>query len=327
MSGVLTVQAKFSPRYYGFYLAGFQKVLGERVRFSTKGFPEVRDPKDGMALILPKGEKIFIAANDFSEVSNEATEWADVVGQVNLDPHKRLAANVVPIGPSFGTPWETTVGLTSLILRSGMRSSPARIPVMLRDYLGMQKSRSPLSSYVTGESSHDNIYFLANYWSQSPKTNDLRLQFLKGVERVPGITLTGGFWSAGEVPSEYSAYPLDHPVPHSEYLRETRRSMVVFNTPAVHGCLGWKLGEYLALGKAIVSTPLNRRMPGEFRSGQQYHLVGESEDAIADGLKEIAADNSYRRRLEEGARQYWEQHLAPERVAHRLIEECRSYPS
>ena len=41
----------------------------------------------------------------------------------------------------------------------------------------------------------------------------------------------------------------------------TARSAVVFNCPAVHGCLGWKLGEYLTLRKAIISTDLGRRLP------------------------------------------------------------------
>ena len=40
-----------------------------------------------------------------------------------------------------------------------------------------------------------------------------------------------------------------------DYLEETGRSTVAFNSPAVHGCLGWKLGEYLALER-----PSSRRI-------------------------------------------------------------------
>ena len=43
-----------------------------------------------------------------------------------------------------------------------------------------------------------------------------------------------------------------------EYMDKTKQSMLAFSTPAVHDCFGWILGEYLALGKAIISTPILR---------------------------------------------------------------------
>jgi hypothetical protein len=319
----LTLHPVCSPRYYGYYLAGFQEIHGARLQFTTKGFPRLRDPKDGCALILPQGERVFISANDFAEVNKEALEWADVVGQVNLDTDTELPSKVLPIGPSFGIPWQSTLGLASSILRAGVRSDPLRIPAMMRDYLPLQKTRSPLSDYVATPSSPSQVFLVANYWSQSPETNARRLRFLRAVRQADGIEFAGGFWSPLPLPEEYAEYHLSEPVGHAEYLRRTARSLAVFNTPAVHGCLGWKLGEYLALGKAIISTPLERRMPGEFRSGEQFHLVEDSEEAMLEALLRIAADEAYRRHLEAGARRYWEDHLSPIRVALRLTAAAR----
>lgn len=315
----LTIHPNVSPRYYGYYLSGFQEILGSNLRFTTRGMPKIQNPTSGMALILPEGERIFLAANDHAVVSSEAVEWADVVGQVNVDPRSDLPDNVVPIGPSFGTPWGSRAGLAAFILRAGLRADPAKVPAMMRDYLRNEADRSPLSMYTPQEGAHDNVYFLASYWGQSPEANARRLHFVKAVERARGITLTGGFWSPRALPADYSAHQVRDRVDHSAYLDRTRRSMAVFNTPAVHDCLGWKLGEFLALGKAIISTPLGRCMPGEFRSGEQFHQVEDDEEAILAALQEIAENHFYRRHLEKGARRYWEDYLAPISVARRLI--------
>lgn len=123
-----------------------------------------------------------------------------------------------------------------------------------------------MAAYVPGVSDPAKVFFLANFWSNAPEANQRRLRFVKSVQRTPGGTLEGGFWNAGGMPSEYEPFRMPQRVRHADYLDRTRRSAVVFNTPAVHDCLGWKLGEFLALGKAIVSTPLGREMPGRFRA-------------------------------------------------------------
>jgi len=65
------------------------------------------------------------------------------------------------------------------------------------------------------------------------------------------------------------------------------RSSAVLNTPGVHGCLGWKLCEYLALGKAIISTTIQRQLPADLEHGTHIHVVDGSEDSI--GMPSIAS--------------------------------------
>lgn len=320
MSGadVITIHPTMSPRYYGFYLQGFEERFGWGVRLSTKGFPALGDPKAGMAAILPVGQRVFIAANDFAHVSPEVLAWADVVGQVNVDPDADRPANVLPVGPSFGVPWRSTAALAAFVVRAGAMTAPLRVPAMLRDYLRSQAERTPLAAYRPGESDPRSVYFLANYWSNAPEANDRRLRFVRAVERVPGVRLDGGFWgAAGD--AAFEGHTLADRVTHADYLERTRRSGLVFNTPAVHGCLGWKLGEFLALGKAIVSTPLGRVMPDRFVAGEHYHLVDDDEGAIRDAVERVLGDDHYRTMLERNARAYWERYLAPDAVAGRLV--------
>src|SRR5213075_1129757 len=99
----------------------------------------------------------------------------------------------------------------------------------------------------------------------------------------------------------------------------TQRSALVFNSPAVHGCLGWKLGEFLALGKAVISLPLNRSMPADLLHEEHVHFVQDDQASIADGIARVVGDSAYRGRLERAARRYYLDHLAPERVVARLL--------
>ena len=318
--GELWVHPVVSPRYYRYYLDGLEAVFGRKPKLRTKGFPELRDPKNGMAVILPNGQRLFIAANDFAVVDPAVVAWADVVGQVNVDPGLSYSPKVVPIGPSFGLPWSSRASLAAFVIRSGAMTDPSRVPAMLRDYLRANSERAPLSAYTFEDSADEFVFFVATYWRNAPSANERRLRFLRAVQRRPGLQLGGGFWSREELPTDFGAFQLTGSVDHREYLRRTKASTFVFNTPAVHDCLGWKLGEFLALGKAIISTPLGRTMPGDFRSGEQIHIVDGSEESIFEAVDLLHHDREYRRHLEESARRYWEQFLRPDAVIRILLD-------
>jgi hypothetical protein len=107
-------------------------------------------------------------------------------------------------------------------------------------------------------------------------------------------------------------------VKSKDYLVKTKRSAVSFNTPAVWDCHGWKLGEYLALGKAIISTPLSNKMPIPMVHGVNIHFANSDED-ISNAVVKIFQDDSYRRELELGSRDYFERYISPRAVIERLI--------
>ena len=111
----------------------------------------------------------------------------------------------------------------------------------------------------------------------------------------------------------------------SAYLTKVGRSDVRFNNPAVHGCLGWKLGEFLALGKAIVSLPLDRALPAPLEHGVHIHIVDGSPESLDDALARLRSDDAYRTMLENNARGWYEEHLAPHRLAARLLANLRGH--
>ena len=73
------------------------------------------------------------------------------------------------------------------------------------------------------------------------------------------------------------------------------------------------------MGKAIISTPLTRDMPAPLEHGKHVHFVN-SPGEIYDAVIKINSDEDYRKQLEEGARKYYDQWIAPEVVIQRLLE-------
>lgn len=157
-----------------------------------------------------------------------------------------------------------------------------------------------------------------------------RGEFLKACKKA-GINVEGGlFYVKGEsvlkempdypkYKEEYKDFIYESRLSMDDYIRKTKESVVVFNTPSVCECHGWKLAEYLCMGKAIISTPLTREMPAPLEHGKHVHFVNSPEE-IYDAVVKINSDEHYRKQLEEGAREYYEKWIAPEVVIQRLLE-------
>jgi glycosyltransferase involved in cell wall biosynthesis len=104
-----------------------------------------------------------------------------------------------------------------------------------------------------------------------------------------------------------------------EYLEKTRASAVVLNNPAYEGCHSWRLAESLALGKAIISTPIVRELPAPLVHGTHLHCVDGSVESFRSAIGMICGDADYRARLETRARAYYEEYLAPTAVVRRIL--------
>jgi glycosyltransferase involved in cell wall biosynthesis len=316
----LLVHPDSSYQYYGYYLLGFQQALGGvRFRFSRHDLPALRGPEYGLAVIEPGGRHIFIAADDHSDIDAAALDWCDVYGMVNVPLDRAGPASdrrIVPIGPSFGVRWQTTACAWSLLARARAAGRPAfaGLPARWRAATAHQRRRVQLDRYHAGRSDPDRVFFISSSWDRHPGAVTDREVFVRAAKSLPGVGFEGGI-----VGGHDPATRAERSYTTAEYVTRTQSSLVVYNTPAVHGCLGWKLGEYLALGKAMLSLPISRSLPEPLTHGTNVHFVDGDAEALVDAIRLIRADDEYRRTLERGARAYFDRWLAPEVVANRLL--------
>lgn len=108
---------------------------------------------------------------------------------------------------------------------------------------------------------------------------------------------------------------LTKPVSHKDYLKKIKNSVLVFNTPAFWNCHGWKLGEYMALGKCVVSTSLSNNLPtpidDEFVLNNYMCFVELNEKDIYKTVQYIISHPEYQQKLSMNLLKYWKEYGTP----------------
>lgn len=308
-------------------LDGFASLVGPRsVVHGTDGFDHRFTRGRYLAFRVPDagGATGFVSLHDHARVNELARRWARVYAMVNVTDDDVRAGHAVPIGPLFGVrlraPKLSLRHVTAAARHELARRKARSAGTVLLDGWKHHRRRAPISAYVPRASDPDYVFYAAWPWTKHPEVNPPRARFVEACLRAPGLTFEGGFAPRrhGYVP-EATGLSATRRFPIREYLSKQARSAVAFNNPAVHGCLGWKLGEFLALGKAIVTLPLQRALPAPLEHGVHVHVVDGSDASLDDALERLRRDHAYRHALEQGARAWYEEYLAPEVVARRLL--------
>ncbi len=353
----IIVDPRLKYNYASWYLLGIKRLaesLQGRVAevfvtfdvspFVGLSYKTSRDLNCGFGLLVREGEKerkIFIDTEDVAMVLPDRYEWCDVYGMVNPTREQVEAYDkLVSIGPEFGVTLDGMLATVVRCIRMYLKSrkfTSVPFKFYLRDYLYTNIRRRRLEVYEQPAEVRQNYVFHAStLWYNkfaASDTNRFRGEFLLACQKA-GLKIEGGlFYVEGEGPlREMPDYPkykeiykdfiYNQRLSMDDYIQKTKESVCVFNTPSVCACHGWKLAEYLCMGKAIISTPLSREMPGEgLVHGKNVHFVSRAED-IFDAVVRINSDEAYRKHLEMGARKYYEEWLAHERVVERLIEKA-----
>jgi hypothetical protein len=327
MPAPVTLHTPLDAYYHGYYLVGIRDLLGSsRFRVRHREGPTTRPELLACEFHAP-GLRVVFDARDGAWYDPRGLDWADVYAKINIDPACPPApsrARVVPLGPGFAVRAWGPVGTLTACLRSAPPLELGR-GVLRRhaaDFWRQLRYRLPIEAYERkGPPSADGYVFtMSSLWAGHPGCNEARARFMRVCRTLPGVVFEGGFAprrNAG-VPG-YDDLAMPGRCTAAEYIERTRRSTFVFNTPAVAGCHGWKLGEFLALGKAILSTPLSRALPAPLEHGVHIHFVDGSDAGIRDGAERILRDAAYRRTLEQGARRYYLEHVRPRSAVARVL--------
>ena len=83
-----------------------------------------------------------------------------------------------------------------------------------------------------------------------------------------------------------------------------------------------KLGEYLALGKAIISTPVPWQLPANLEHGTHIHIVDGSEESMKEAIELIVCEPTYRLHLEANARAYFDAISSPRAIIQSLVSQA-----
>ena len=319
-------------QYQSFYIYGLEKLFGKRnVRFSTEPFRVLSDEVrlHNFRFIIQNEtiqKKFVIATQDSFQVVPELYDWCDVYGSVNanrLKTESQYQKKLVPLCPSFGVRcWNLAETLTHMLFHLDEAKPP------IKKFIGKYKHflrRQSYENYNSQNEVEQNYLFLCSTlwtndeWNRNDETVNLtRAHFIRACKSIEGLQFEGGFVPSKTSSNELFKDCLCESYGTHEWLQKTQKSVCVFNTPAYWQCHGWKLGEYMALGKAIVSTPLSNDLPAPLLHGEHIHIVENSQEAMCEAVSFILTHPDYRQRLETNIQSYWQQYGTPEASLHLL---------
>jgi glycosyltransferase involved in cell wall biosynthesis len=325
---VVYVDSACDILYSSYYIHGLMKIFG-KVKFSNKYFSDFKHNNKYFPVVIKDGNKLHKLIFDYGDgyrIDEQALAWCDAYGKININDTKEeelsKSPKLVSMGPGFGIylypKSKTIIASLANYIKSYKRITNKRR--FFADYFAQNKRQS-LDYYSNVESKGNYAFFAGALWKKELETNKLRANFIRACKRVEGLNFEGGFAprSNNDVIG-YEDITLERQVPISDYLSKIKESAVVFNTPVILDCHGWKLGEFMAMGKAIIATPLINKLPANMEHGKHVHFVDGSEDSIYDAVKLLTSNQQYRQQMEANIHKYFVDHVSPEVSVRKVLE-------
>jgi len=331
--------------YSSYYINGLYSMFHKKnVSFSSKYFKSLENGKDkrsydhymAFVIIHPDNSivKIVIDFRDKPSVKDCAYDWADKYAKVNFNTHlteEKYHKKMVSIPPGFGINIWNFWG-TAFYCLSNLVKCRFSISVGLKTYLAdyrAQYRRPVLGDYLFKHTagsirqSKPYVFLVGTLWKHKnciEGTNLFRKTFIELCQSLD-CDFEGGFYAQPNHPqyTQFQSLIFSNRYSVKEYVLKTKLSAVVFNTPAVHNCHGWKLGEFLAMGKAIISTPLSNQLPEDLVHGKNIHIVTNIEE-LKSAINLILTNDQYRKSLENGAYQYYMSYANPQSVIQNILD-------
>ena len=322
--------------YDSYYIKGLKEYFGvNTLHFNVTKFPNF-GYYYAMSIIVVYEDheiKICIDSSDDDDIKQSQLDWCDYYGKANYNSSKIPAENgvkVIPIGPSFGIKIWSFPQTIFIAVRNYIRFKKViRVQerkLFLMNYLSQYK-RLPLKKYLTSTTKKDNhyIFFISSIWKNESATNNFRANFIKACRGISSLNFEGGFAPRKDkVHFEFDKIVVEKRYAFKEYIKKTKESVLVFNTPAVVNCHGWKLAEFLALGKAILSTSFHNEMPVALIEGEHIVFLKDGTvDEMKNKINFLLDNPDLRAQLETNAKNYFLENLMPKRVFEKLFENSK----
>ena len=142
--------------------------------------------------------------------------------------------------------------------------------------------------------------------------NDARAQCIRLLRETFGDRFLGGFIRSPFTLERYPDLVLPaQATPQQTYLKTLKSYSIGVATSGLHGSTGWKLAEYVAFAKAIVSQKLRDRLPGSFECERNYREFASPEECVK-GVVKLIEDPSLRQEFMRNNAAYYQSHLRPD---------------
>ncbi|WP_200389806.1 hypothetical protein [Thiocapsa imhoffii] len=145
--------------------------------------------------------------------------------------------------------------------------------------------------------------------------NESRAVCIKSLRKEFGSLFYGGFSHTAYAKAMYPnlLLPNENTSIKRSYIGMLREFPICISTTGLHGSIGWKMGEYVAFSKAIVSERLQYDVPGNFEAGKNY-LEFTHPDQCVESVASLIDNTNLRILMMNKNREYYLNYLRPDRI-------------
>jgi hypothetical protein len=144
--------------------------------------------------------------------------------------------------------------------------------------------------------------------------NDLRVQLVRRLRSEFGPAFRGGLLATPYAREKYPDCVAGRSVTSRRaFLDLVRQSDICVATRGLFGSNGYKLGEYVAASRAVVSESLFYTVPGDFEAGRNYLPFDDAEQCV-EQVAALLADRSRIHGLQVANYGYYHRYVRPDRM-------------
>lgn len=155
--------------------------------------------------------------------------------------------------------------------------------------------------------------------------NETRAACIRALRSAFGDRFLGGFSHTPYAVQHYGDVlaPSASLTTKRSYFSLLARYPICVATTGLHGSIGWKVGEYTGLAKAIVTEPLCYTVPGGFGPGSHYLEFADA-DQCAAVVARLFDDAALRRHLMEQSLAYYREWVRADQLVWHAIQTALS---
>jgi hypothetical protein len=284
-------------------------------------------------VVLEDGRKFYFDLHDSHEIHLGGLAWADVYYKRGyVESAEAISGKVRPYGLNYlvyddPVDWQ--------LLKRQLHYEPANWPRHLCGLLGLDRvlrdrfilPRLSQCEQAPRPGSYRNLLFQTRLWDPAEAPSDQKACEWEAINqfRVDCVAaLNAQFPDAflgGIAPSDFArrAYPKAcfcnrRAAQKAGYFQLLQRPSIGISTQGLHGSNGWKLAEYVAFSKPILSERVVHEVPGPFCEGENY-LSFDSVDSLLAHSQRLLEDRSHANSMAEMNWSYYQSFMRPEVLA------------
>jgi len=305
------------------------------------------DPGGGGTILQAEieGHRVVYDTFDVSAISPDLLAWATRYYKRSFDPVTVAASGrpdiIRPLGLNYGVyatgDWRFRRMGWSLrgLRRNNLRDVATRIARLSSAgsrFTDTGRSTASVQHFEEepGRPGHQ-VLLLTRTWDPTrvqgdraemrAEMNRVRVEGIRLLRDEFGPRFLGGLNPSPDALRDFPDLVVDpQVVKKPAYLRAMRSAAVCVTSRGLVDSNGWRLAEYVAASRAIVTEPLAHEVPGEFTAGRNY-LEFSDPQSLVEAVNHLLSDAEGRARMREANHRYYLDHVRPDAIVARTLEQ------